>query len=384
MPGRVVLVTAHRRESWGAGLSGDRRGGRGPGRAAPRCPRRLPDASQPGRAAVRPAVARGSRPRAAHRPARLRRTSSGSSTAPTWSSPTAAGSRRRPARWAPRPWSPATPPSDPEGAEAGGLLLVGTDPTTIRAAASRLLTDPAAYEALVCTSLPFGDGHAADRVVDALARLHPSGRTRTPGSRTHRHMRHRLRSVIPTALLALVLGAAGVLSGCSSDPETPDADASTAADPTPTAPETTEASVGPGHRPRLAVRGGGQRRRDAERRPGHPAARDGRGHDGTVGRLPHRADPDARQGDHRLARRADPDGDPDDAAEGQRGGRPGDHAGVLPHAVARAPQLGSRRGPAARRPGSTRSARPTTSGPHRSRPSASSPAPTSSPTCRRC
>jgi UDP-N-acetylglucosamine 2-epimerase (non-hydrolysing) len=66
----------------------------------------------------------------------------------------------------------------PEGADAGGLLLVGTRAADIHAAASRLLVDPAAYEALVCTSLPFGDGDAATRVVEALARLHPVPSTR--------------------------------------------------------------------------------------------------------------------------------------------------------------------------------------------------------------
>jgi UDP-N-acetylglucosamine 2-epimerase (non-hydrolysing) len=58
-----------------------------------------------------------------------------------------------------------------EGAEAGGLRVVGTDPARIVAEASTLLTDPAAYDALVCRSLPFGDGQAAVRVADAVAAL---------------------------------------------------------------------------------------------------------------------------------------------------------------------------------------------------------------------
>jgi UDP-N-acetylglucosamine 2-epimerase (non-hydrolysing) len=56
----------------------------------------------------------------------------------------------------------------PEGAGAGGLLLVGTDRDRIVSAADRLLRDRAAYDALRCTTMPFGDGHAAGRVVDAL------------------------------------------------------------------------------------------------------------------------------------------------------------------------------------------------------------------------
>ncbi|WP_244930843.1 UDP-N-acetylglucosamine 2-epimerase (non-hydrolyzing) [Nocardioides sp. W7] len=62
----------------------------------------------------------------------------------------------------------------PEGVEAGGLLLVGTEPDRIVAAADVLLTDPAAYDALVCRSLPFGDGAASARVVAALDLLFPT------------------------------------------------------------------------------------------------------------------------------------------------------------------------------------------------------------------
>jgi UDP-N-acetylglucosamine 2-epimerase (non-hydrolysing) len=72
----------------------------------------------------------------------------------------------------------------PEGAEAGGLLLVGTDAARIRDEAVRLLSDPVAYEAMVCRTLPFGDGHAAERVVAALPLLdrpsdHPSATPRS-------------------------------------------------------------------------------------------------------------------------------------------------------------------------------------------------------------
>jgi UDP-N-acetylglucosamine 2-epimerase (non-hydrolysing) len=70
----------------------------------------------------------------------------------------------------------------PEGQEAGGLLLVGTDPGRIRREAGRLLADPDAYDSLVCTSLPFGDGAAADRIVEALLPLLPA-----PAGPTHPH-----------------------------------------------------------------------------------------------------------------------------------------------------------------------------------------------------
>jgi UDP-N-acetylglucosamine 2-epimerase (non-hydrolysing) len=53
----------------------------------------------------------------------------------------------------------------PEGIEAGTLRLVGADPAEIVAWSRRLLTDPAAYDAMAFASNPYGDGHAADRIV---------------------------------------------------------------------------------------------------------------------------------------------------------------------------------------------------------------------------
>lgn len=56
----------------------------------------------------------------------------------------------------------------PEGIEAGSLELVGTNHNRIVAEASRLLNDPAAYAKMAKASNPYGDGHAADRIVQAL------------------------------------------------------------------------------------------------------------------------------------------------------------------------------------------------------------------------
>lgn len=56
----------------------------------------------------------------------------------------------------------------PEGVQAGVLKLVGTDPDTIVSAASRLLNDPTAYQAMTGVENPFGDGHAAEHIVRAL------------------------------------------------------------------------------------------------------------------------------------------------------------------------------------------------------------------------
>lgn len=56
----------------------------------------------------------------------------------------------------------------PEGVQAGTLRLVGTDRGRIVEEASRLLTDPAAYAAMAQAHNPFGDGRAAERIVQAL------------------------------------------------------------------------------------------------------------------------------------------------------------------------------------------------------------------------
>ena len=54
----------------------------------------------------------------------------------------------------------------PEGVASGTLRLVGTDPERIAAAAFRLLDDGAARAAMARPSLAFGDGNAADRILD--------------------------------------------------------------------------------------------------------------------------------------------------------------------------------------------------------------------------
>ncbi len=56
----------------------------------------------------------------------------------------------------------------PEGVAAGVLKLVGTDPRLIVAESCRLLEDPAAYRAMANARNPFGDGHAAGRIVQAI------------------------------------------------------------------------------------------------------------------------------------------------------------------------------------------------------------------------
>jgi UDP-N-acetylglucosamine 2-epimerase (non-hydrolysing) len=57
----------------------------------------------------------------------------------------------------------------PEAIAAGCVALVGTDPSVIVPAVRRLLDDPAAYAAMSTAANPYGDGHAARRSADAIA-----------------------------------------------------------------------------------------------------------------------------------------------------------------------------------------------------------------------
>jgi UDP-N-acetylglucosamine 2-epimerase (non-hydrolysing) len=56
----------------------------------------------------------------------------------------------------------------PEGVEAGTLKLVGTNTARITSQAALLLDDPAEYAKMARAVNPFGDGHAAERIVQAL------------------------------------------------------------------------------------------------------------------------------------------------------------------------------------------------------------------------
>ncbi|MEZ5412566.1 MAG: UDP-N-acetylglucosamine 2-epimerase (non-hydrolyzing) [Acidimicrobiales bacterium] len=83
----------------------------------------------------------------------------------------------------------------PEGVDAGTARLIGTDRERIVAEVRRLLYDPAAYAAMAAAVNPYGDGTAAVRSVDAFARL--LGGT---GPAAH------ARPVAPSALSASVAG----------------------------------------------------------------------------------------------------------------------------------------------------------------------------------
>lgn len=57
----------------------------------------------------------------------------------------------------------------PEGVAAGTALVVGTDRDRIVAAASELLTSPEAYARMANAVNPYGDGRASERILAALA-----------------------------------------------------------------------------------------------------------------------------------------------------------------------------------------------------------------------
>jgi len=57
----------------------------------------------------------------------------------------------------------------PEGVEAGTAVVVGTDRERIVSVASELLTSPEAYARMANAVNPYGDGHASDRILVALA-----------------------------------------------------------------------------------------------------------------------------------------------------------------------------------------------------------------------
>ena len=56
----------------------------------------------------------------------------------------------------------------PEAVTAGTVRLAGTEEEAIYAQAARLLTEPAAYEAMAKAVNPYGDGCACRRIVDAI------------------------------------------------------------------------------------------------------------------------------------------------------------------------------------------------------------------------
>jgi UDP-N-acetylglucosamine 2-epimerase len=68
----------------------------------------------------------------------------------------------------------------PEGIEAGVARLVGTGTDSIVAAVSELLDDPAAYDRMARSVNPYGDGHAAERVATFIRQWWSARAAETP------------------------------------------------------------------------------------------------------------------------------------------------------------------------------------------------------------
>jgi UDP-N-acetylglucosamine 2-epimerase (non-hydrolysing) len=62
----------------------------------------------------------------------------------------------------------------PEGVAAGTAILTGPNAPAIVEHAARLLTDEAAYRSMITAKNPYGDGHAAERVVERIRRYFAS------------------------------------------------------------------------------------------------------------------------------------------------------------------------------------------------------------------
>jgi UDP-N-acetylglucosamine 2-epimerase (non-hydrolysing) len=59
----------------------------------------------------------------------------------------------------------------PEAEAAGATRVIGTDPHRIVSETYRLLDDPGAYARMARAPNPYGDGHASERIADALSEL---------------------------------------------------------------------------------------------------------------------------------------------------------------------------------------------------------------------
>ena len=92
----------------------------------------------------------------------------------------------------------------PEAVEAGTALLVGTDRCRIVTGVESLLREPDRYRAMSAVRNPYGDGHAAERIVEILL-----GRAGVGGTRSAGVVRDRLPHGMPTPGVAAGVGAVG-------------------------------------------------------------------------------------------------------------------------------------------------------------------------------
>ena len=67
----------------------------------------------------------------------------------------------------------------PEAASAGAIKLVGPDEHAIVRETIRLLDDPLAYHEMAQVPNPYGDGHASQRIVQAILDYHAANTPQT-------------------------------------------------------------------------------------------------------------------------------------------------------------------------------------------------------------
>jgi len=65
----------------------------------------------------------------------------------------------------------------PEAVQAGTARLVGTEQASIVREVGRLLDDRGDYASMAHAANPYGDGHAAERIVEALLARHGASAT---------------------------------------------------------------------------------------------------------------------------------------------------------------------------------------------------------------
>jgi UDP-N-acetylglucosamine 2-epimerase (non-hydrolysing) len=75
----------------------------------------------------------------------------------------------------------------PEAVEMGTVKLVGPHRDRILAEAQRLLDDEAAYRQMAQAVNPYGDGHASERIIQALKDFHQQRQTASPTSQVVKH-----------------------------------------------------------------------------------------------------------------------------------------------------------------------------------------------------
>jgi UDP-N-acetylglucosamine 2-epimerase (non-hydrolysing) len=59
----------------------------------------------------------------------------------------------------------------PEAVDGGTVVMTGSDPVLIYDTAMRLLTDPTAYNAMATRSNPYGNGDAAQKILEVMLGL---------------------------------------------------------------------------------------------------------------------------------------------------------------------------------------------------------------------